>query len=161
MDKMNITKKQSSRFWNYVEVSSPDECWPWIGGTIGGYGSYKIGSVKDGSRRNEYSHRISCQLAHGAIPAGSHVLHACDFKLCCNPAHLEVGTCSKNHKDAWARGLRRGPKLSADDVVAIRASSKRNKDIAVKYDIHPRYVSEIRNYHCWVRDDMQAAGLAS
>lgn len=39
------------------------------------------------------------------MPPGLFVLHSCDNKRCVNPAHLSLGTCSQNAKEAVARGL--------------------------------------------------------
>ena len=146
---MIVSDKQAKRFWTYVDVGPDNVCWLWKGHQAGDYGQYKIGSVKSSSRKNEYAHRVSAFLRYGDIPDGMHVLHKCDVKRCCNPSHLEIGTCSKNHKDAWNRGLRSGPKLSIDDVKHIRASKKRNTDIANEFGLNRNYVSAIRGYKCW------------
>jgi len=154
-----VTDKQARKFWTKVAVGSEDECWIWSAHKCGDYGQCKVGSVKTGTRKNEYSHRVAYEIAKGPIPAGQQILHLCDVKLCCNPAHLEAGTCSKNHKDAWARGLRRGTKLGAQDVNVIRSSPKTNTAIARDFGINRNYVSAIRHRKVWVRDNMAAAGL--
>lgn len=59
-------------------------------------------------------------------PLGNYVLHSCDRKTCCNPAHLRWGTPAANSEDAKSRGLtargdRQGAaKLTESDVLAIR-----------------------------------------
>lgn len=49
------------------------------------------------------AHRLAYYFAKGKIPRGKVVMHSCDTPLCCNPAHLSVGTQSQNISDAWSR----------------------------------------------------------
>ena len=93
------------RFWSKVDRRGPDDCWLWIGGRRGnGYGMLRVGSMADGTRRRMPAHRVSWELAHGAISGGLWVLHACDTPLCCNPSHLFLGTRADNMHDAVIKG---------------------------------------------------------
>jgi hypothetical protein len=79
-------------------------------------------------------HRIVYELCVAAIPDGLNVCHDCpdgDNPLCCNPAHLFLGTQADNVHDCMTKGrakLRSAPvgslnpsaKLSDLDVEAIR-----------------------------------------
>lgn len=49
-------------------------------------------------------HRISWAYHNGPIPAGALVLHRCDNRVCCNPAHLFLGTHKQNTQDAITKG---------------------------------------------------------
>jgi hypothetical protein len=71
--------------------------------------------------------RLMYQLFVGPIPDGLHVLHHCDNRACCNPAHLFVGTHldNMNDRDSKGRNLRPdgwGANTKADPelVAAIR-----------------------------------------
>ena len=94
----------AERFWPKVDNRGPGECWLWIGATDRwGYGRLRI----DG--RFIGAHRISWQLAHGSnAPDSLFVCHSCDNPLCCNPAHLWLGTAAENNRDAAAKGRVRG-----------------------------------------------------
>ena len=64
------------------------------------------------------------------MPDGHLVRHSCDYRPCCNPAHLKAGTQKDNHDDArlndrHTRGERCRKKLSDGDVVEIRRRFKR------------------------------------
>lgn len=87
-------------FWARVDKSAgPDACWPWTGSTFrSGYG--QIGN----RHLPVLAHRAAHQLTHGAIPRGACVLHRCDNPLCCNPAHLFVGSARDNARDKAAKG---------------------------------------------------------
>jgi hypothetical protein len=81
-----------------------DGCWEWGGQrTSTGYGRLPDAArARFGGERN--AHRAAYMCATGPIPDGLSVLHECDNPPCFNPAHLEIGTQSKNIKDSIARG---------------------------------------------------------
>jgi len=77
-------------------------CWLWRGHVHrNGYGSIRVGSATDGSRRNQMAHRASYEAFVGPIPDGFVIDHICRNKSCVNPAHLEAVTQSEN----LARGV--------------------------------------------------------
>lgn len=94
----------AKRFWPKVDASGGDNsCWTWRASKhTNGYG--QIGS--GGRGRPLLSHRVSWQLTNGDIPAGMVVCHKCDNPLCCNPAHLFLGTQADNLKDMTDKGRR-------------------------------------------------------
>jgi len=105
----------ADRFWKFVRIGKPDECWLWAGGTKqGGYG--KLGGAT-GRQRTMLAHRVAYELHHGMIlPKGNSavVMHTCDNPPCCNPAHLQLGTLSDNIQDAYNKGRKkhiRSPKM--------------------------------------------------
>jgi hypothetical protein len=96
----------NDRFWNKVDIKSPDECWLWRATkTSFGYGSFRVGSATDGTRRKEMAHRIAFMLANNIeIPKGKVIMHSCDVPACVNPAHLSIGTHGDNNRDARQKG---------------------------------------------------------
>ncbi len=107
--------------WKYVDRRGADECWNWKRGTnTTGYGSVRFMGVKYAA------HRLAFAAANGGItlnaPAdrsgGGFVLHSCDNRLCCNPAHLVLGTYDLNNKDAKTKGRSRAAQ-GADNPRAL------------------------------------------
>lgn len=104
--------------------SAPAErgCIVWTRGTFGasGYGAI----WHEG--RTRLAHRVAYELAHGPIPAGRLVRHACDNRPCVNPAHLVLGDYSDNARDCIERGRKATghysvmAKLADADVAEIR-----------------------------------------
>lgn len=89
-------------FWRRVDRRSPDECWLWIGYVRkDGYGQVTHAHRRSGA------HRWAYELGHGEIPKGLSVCHSCDVPLCCNPAHLFVGTTLDNQRDSSMKGRSR------------------------------------------------------
>ncbi len=79
-------------------VRQESGCWTWSGGhTKSGYPVFRIGSTKDGSRRQVGAHVYACELRHGAMPAGHQAHHLCHNRGCVNPEHL-VPMSSDDHK---------------------------------------------------------------
>lgn len=75
-------------------VISSSACWEWQGAkTSHGYGHITF------CGRNACVHRLVYSLCVAAAPAGLFVLHRCDNRCCCNPAHLFVGTHRDNMRD--------------------------------------------------------------
>lgn len=115
------------RFWTKVDREHPSGCWLWLAHKNNkGYGLFRPGGIAP----NELAHRLAYEATHGPIPKGGLVLHSCDTRSCCNPAHLRVGTHRDNVSDMDMRGRRvvnprRGetnPNTSATDaaVTALR-----------------------------------------
>lgn len=106
-----------ARFWDRIDKSPghgpQGACWLWIGkSTTKGYG--KLG--------NSAAHRVSWELTNGPIPNGLWVLHRCDTPLCCNPAHLFLGTNADNSADMVAKdrspwGSRHPNAVLTEDIV--------------------------------------------
>jgi len=86
-------------FWLRVDCGKgSDACWNWMGA----HGKSGYGHVRwDG--RVQYAHRIAYILTHNDL-ADLCVLHRCDNRSCCNPAHLFKGTYSDNNRDKKAKG---------------------------------------------------------
>ena len=98
-----VTPGEASRFWRRVRNrGAGGECWPWSGATYGdSYGRMRIGG------RLEGTHRIAFSLASGSVVVRGAlrlVLHSCDNPICCNPAHLRLGSFMQNNADMLARG---------------------------------------------------------
>lgn len=91
-------KPLEERLWALIDRSTPDACWPWLGGKAGkGYGT--IRKEVNGHWRTAYAHREILRITKGDPPdLNAHALHSCDNPGCCNPAHLSWGTNSQNRK---------------------------------------------------------------
>ena len=98
--------------WEMVDKKEPDDCWEWKGYVNNGYGRVQI------SGRAYYAHRVIFDLANpGVITRSSprfkrdfgFLMHLCDNRLCCNPAHLKVSTILENNQDCNQKGRRNLP----------------------------------------------------
>lgn len=147
-------------FFSRVQKAGPDECWLWTGARHGptGYG-YLVKPV-DGGREDAVAHRVALQMAGVEVKPTDCVLHSCDVKACCNPAHLRIGTKSDNTIDrgarqrmSWARGNKnRATRLTAEQVVEIRrlrAAGLTQSQLARQFGIAQTNVSAICRGVTW------------
>lgn len=131
------------RLLRYVDQGAADECWPWGGVvSVGGYGRTHFYS--NGVRKSCNAHRVAWMVARGSIPPKMHVLHRCDNRACCNPAHLFLGTNVENTADRHAKGRdARGArnaktKFTPEQVAEIRrqyAAGRSAYSIAKEYGV--------------------------
>lgn len=147
------------RFWTKVSRAGPDECWLWMAATLkqrGGYGIMNVGGVA------RYAHRLSYEIANGAIPNASLICHTCNTPACVNPAHLYAGSHITNGRDArangrigrWDRRGERNPaaKLTEAQVMqidaALRAGDGPNA-IARRFGVTGAAITLIKTGHNW------------
>lgn len=138
-------------FWDWVDQSvGLDGCWLWRGqANHEGYGF-----LNKRHYGHWHPHRVAYEFAHGPIPEGLVVRHACDNRMCCNPLHLLGGTQADNVRDAISRGRfpageRHGnTKVSDAQVIQIRAAATNGETytaIGARYGISRHQVSNIAN----------------
>lgn len=155
-------KSLAERFWPKVDRREPSECWLWTGRSIvpPGYGHISRGHRGEGWIR---SHRAAWELTYGSIPPGKCVCHRCDVKLCCNPAHLFLGTITENNADCHSKGRSSGGslpgetnpncKLSAADIADIKRRYGRGDvfqyELAQEYDVTQAHISAIITGKTW------------
>ena len=72
------------------------------------------------------------------------MLHSCDNRVCCNPAHLRWGTQAENNREAWERGGQRSGErhhqarltdVEVAEVVARAKAGEKVRDLADEYGI--------------------------
>ena len=143
---MIIADSVKQRFWSYVDIRGPNECWPWKKGReLSGYGKFNLGD------KIERSHRISWMISNNQdLVNGDCIMHKCDNAVCCNPNHLSKGDrCSNNH-DAAIKGIHQKHymrKISLDDADMIRSlyksGSETYKSLAEMFGISKAVVWKI------------------
>ena len=135
------------------QIGGSSGCWVWTGKISRRYG---VVSMDD---RPERVHRAIWRLENGPIPQGLFVCHRCDNPLCCNPAHLFLGTHLENVTDCVAkRRHSHGEKhpdaiLAEMDVRKIIAARGRprgtGRRLAQEYRVSPSTISAIWVGRVW------------
>jgi hypothetical protein len=116
----------------------------------------KDGYGQVGIKKRQYgAHVLAMTASNGPPPPGSVVCHKCDVPSCINPRHLFLGTHADNAADRVRKGrggigVRNGSaKMTEDRVIALRADTGTNKELAAKYGVSPALVSVIRGNKIW------------
>ena len=141
------------------KIISNTGCWEWPYCSIkGGYGTVCF------NRKNTLVHRLSYETFVDIIPPELCVLHKCDNPACYNPDHLFLGTLQNNNMDKMCKGREakgsilsipklgiKNPnsKLSESDIKDIRASSKKQRELAVIYNVGQDQISRIISRKRW------------
>jgi len=74
-------------------------CWEWTASRDRkGYGLFRLGIRKAGTRRLVQAHRFAYRVFVGPIPAGTVLDHLCRNPSCVNPTHLEPVTAAENNR---------------------------------------------------------------
>lgn len=117
------------------------------------------GVIEFRGQRNYRVHRIICERVYGLpSPDLPVVAHSCGNPACLTPAHLRWTTQADNLHDMMRHGtLARGnrlpqTKLTADDVIAIRALSAEGlgaKRIAQRYGVRWENIRAIIRRQTW------------
>lgn len=100
---------------------SPSGCVEWQASR----GTEGYGQISISTSRATQAHRVSFELFVGPIPAGLHVLHRCDNRLCVSPTHLFLGTNLDNIHDMIGKERHHhgethfNAKLTRDDITKI------------------------------------------
>lgn len=161
-------KNTPESFWARVKRSSPSACWEWQGSvTGGGYGNLVYQGVAVQAHRLAYAlHTGGISLQTGFRELGKakrykrFVLHSCDNRRCCNPAHLFLGSLRTNMLDAYAKGRKIQPrsghanaKLSPAQVREIRrlyaAGGALQVALAKTYNVSQRVISLVVRYETY------------
>jgi hypothetical protein len=116
---------------------------------------------KDGKQKQVRAHRFVWEAIVGDIPEHLQINHKDGDKHNNHIANLELATGSENviHRyndlnQKSAKGEDTGKaKITADDVRHIRNSEESNKQLAVKYNLHPNYISLVRHKRRWKHID--------
>lgn len=160
-----------------AQFNGEDGCWNWpkSKNVQTGYGQFIV--RRDGKTKVMTAHRFSFNLFNGGIPDGMSVLHRCDNRQCCNPAHLFSGTQLENIQDMVGKGrgsrgrvellsgdnhwAKRMPeriptgsrhyaaKLTEAIVREARASSATHRELAEKYGVSTSTMCDARNGDTW------------
>lgn len=144
------------RFWTYVDKSTDDVCWPWLGAKLdAGYGLFNY------RNKTALAHRLAYEFTHGEGSAkGFKIRHSCDNPSCCNPKHLIKGSQQDNMNDKIARGRDRNlkgnecswRKLNEEDIPKIRILLKQgifHRVIAEKFGVNVVTISDIKQKRTW------------
>lgn len=143
-----------ARFRSGVDQRGFDKCWEWTGDRDrNGYGDFRI--YRNGARKHFFTHRVAFVVANGDTDLI--VCHTCNNPACCNPRHLYTGTqddnmsqCSDDGRISDQRGESNSHvKLTEDDVRAIRADGRLQREIAEEYSISQNQVSCIQRGKAW------------
>lgn len=132
-----------AKILNHVTIEG--DCWIWQKS----FGSHGYGNISTGGGRNETVHRVSHEVFNGSISKGLLILHSCDNRKCCNPAHLRAGTRVENTKDALERSpIKR--KLTAAEAFYIKESNLSQRKLAKMFGVSQRLVYSIKRGEAWV-----------
>lgn len=125
---MSIGRPPSiAAFWAKVARGADSDCWPWEGYRgPSGHGRTTLQGISTLASKKAWV------LTNGPILAGLCVNHKCDNALCCNPAHMYLGTRADNMIDRWgkpdseSRGARKRSHVLTQDQVTELYQMRRN-----------------------------------
>lgn len=133
-------KNTPENFWAKIRVGKSDECWEWQGAkNSSGYGNLSWHGARIQAHRLAYALTKSSidllvpnfRTLGGVSSCTQFVLHKCDNRSCCNPAHLFLGTNTDNQLDCYLKNRRAQPKSKH---VNAKLTPAQVLDIRYRYD---------------------------
>lgn len=154
---MSVADKDVVTRFNSRWLVNDSGCWVWSGGIDVNKNGIPYGYLWVSHTKKMRAHRFSYELHKEKIPKGLQVRHQCHNSLCVNPEHLLVGTSQDNMDDKvkanrQAKGRDHGRaqrKFTEDEVIYIRESPKKNKELAEEFDVNQSSISRIRSKENW------------
>lgn len=122
-----------------------------------GYGMISTGRRPPKTLR---AHRLAYELAFGPFDNTLFVCHRCDTPLCCNPAHLFLGTAKDNAADAASKdrtphgNKNHNAKLTASIIIEIRnrhAAGESYKSLADCFHVTTVTIGHVVTRKTWKR----------
>lgn len=103
------------------------------------------------------AHQLTYILYKGPIPENMCVCHTCDNRICCNPAHLFLGTQNDNvqdkvkkHRNFVALGEKQHlSKLTEEKVRIIRNSIHSAKQLSQMFGVSIQAIHYVRKRQTW------------
>lgn len=141
-----VKRNSIQDFFDLIDMKNGDsnQCWPWIGGA---HTIYKDRGYFSFQGKRWLVYRLMYFLVHGDIPTVDEhgrqlvVRHKCDNSLCCNPAHLELGTRSENEHDKYKKDRHGIP------VACVREIKRLLQTTSMTQEAIAEYVGKRYNYH--------------
>lgn len=92
---IKILRHQADRFWSKVQRRTEEECWDWVGPTMGnGYGTFQAGGMK------LMATRVAWVLEREEkLPSWHQIRRECGNPSCVNPAHVSRKKCDPGKRD--------------------------------------------------------------
>lgn len=137
------------RFWGHITKEAASGCWLFDSLLGSGYGTIWVRG------KMVRAHRFAYELFKGRIPAGLVVRHKCRNRNCVNPDHLEIGTHRENALDRRRDGTQKegeastSSKLSEEEVLEIRQSTKSQRALAKRYGVGRRAIQSVLSRRTW------------
>lgn len=158
-----LEQKYIDRFWTYVKVAGPDDCWKWTAAKTKRMGHGYFNIKINGEFKQIGAHKVSLMIQGINIPAGMCVMHACDNPWCVNPAHLSVGTYHDNTQDMINKGRANymatitkdiAKKIKSEAVILTNIPGRKTKktnfsELSKKYNVPRHVVDSIANNKTW------------
>lgn len=140
---------------DHYSIPEPNSgCFLWLGPTDEcGYGLLRW------QGKTHRAHRLAWMARNGEIAPNLHACHHCDVPACVNPDHLFLGTNADNNADKMAKGRHRcnpllgeaapAAKLTANQILEIRADNRRQRIIAREYGVDQSRISRVKALVDW------------
>lgn len=138
----------------FPRLKQQGECLVWTG-CVGPTGYGHLPYILEDGTKMQFVHRIAYFLENGDFDRKLSILHRCDNRPCCNPAHLFLGTQKDNVKDMFAKGrankrhgeLNNAAKITNEDAKTIRhlffAERRKQKEIGGFFGLTQGQISKV------------------